>query len=172
MQKLFVLRRKRVFPRFYRRLNCVCSSFHSSSLFLYPSLAEYLASIKIRLACHISGKPSVSCSNSQLVCNGFIFISANYRLLPPSTGHDIVQDLRDLFKFIKEDLNVQLRSINPETPVQVDANSIAVSGCSAGGLCAYLSVMHACIKPKAVIALYAMGGNLLASTNLLCHHSP
>ena len=72
MQKLFALRRERVFPRFYRRLHCVCSSFHSSSLFLYPSLAEYLASIKIRLACPISGKPFMSCSNSQLVCNGFI----------------------------------------------------------------------------------------------------
>ena len=76
MQKLFALRRERVFPRFYRRLHCVCSSFHSFSLFSYPSLAEYLASVKIRLACQISGKPFASCSNSQLVCNGFIFISA------------------------------------------------------------------------------------------------
>ena len=71
MQKLFVLQGERVFPRFYRRLNYVCSS----SLFLYPSLAEYLASVKIRLACQISGKPLVSCSTSQLVCNGFV--SAN-----------------------------------------------------------------------------------------------
>ncbi|KAI0801924.1 alpha/beta-hydrolase [Irpex lacteus] len=90
---------------------------------------------------------------------GFAFLSANYRLIPPSTGHDIVQDIRDLFKFIAQDLNPQLRSLNQR--FQLDVNSIAVSGCSAGGLCAYLAVMHAQPRPKAVVALYAMGGNLL-----------
>ncbi|KAI0086457.1 alpha/beta-hydrolase [Irpex rosettiformis] len=95
----------------------------------------------------------------RVISAGFIFLSANYRLIPPSTGHDIVEDIRDLFRFVAEDLTSQLRDSNH--PVQIDVNAIAVSGCSAGGLCAYLSVMHVHPRPKAVVALYAMGGNLL-----------
>ncbi|KAI0345866.1 alpha/beta-hydrolase [Trametopsis cervina] len=90
---------------------------------------------------------------------GIAFISADYRLLPPSTAHDIVEDIQDVFRFVTEKLNPLLSSTS--IPFHIDGNAIAVSGCSAGGLCAYLSVTHAEPRPKAVIALYAMGGDLL-----------
>ncbi|KAI0702281.1 alpha/beta-hydrolase [Cytidiella melzeri] len=95
----------------------------------------------------------------RVVAAGFAFLSAEYRLIPPSTGHDIIEDIRDLFTFVAKSLNSQLLSTHPN--IQIDVNSTAVSGCSAGGLCAYLAAMHAHPKPKAVVALYAMGGQLL-----------
>lgn len=93
--------------------------------------------------------------------SGMAFISPDYRLIPPSTGHEVVQDIQDLFKFLSENINVKLSAMKAD--FLIDSNAIAVTGSSAGGLCAYLAVMHANPKPKAVVALYAMGGNFLVS---------
>lgn len=97
----------------------------------------------------------------RVVTAGFIFISAEYRLIPPSTAHEIVEDVQDLFKFISSELNDQLRSVYPT--LEVDANRIAATGSSAGGLCAYLAAIHAQPRPAAVMCLYAMGGDLSVS---------
>ncbi|KDR82927.1 hypothetical protein GALMADRAFT_859394 [Galerina marginata CBS 339.88] len=94
----------------------------------------------------------------RVISLGYAFISADYRLIPPSTGHDIVKDIQDLFTFIKEtEMKNGLRSF------KVDPNKIAVSGSSAGGLCAYLAATHCVPKPKALVSIYGMGGNFFTS---------
>ncbi|EAU86130.1 hypothetical protein CC1G_03341 [Coprinopsis cinerea okayama7 len=100
---------------------------------------------------------------------GYIFISADYRLLPSSTGHEIQEDVEDLWKFIIDpDLVLNLPSSpgsDTTTPLKVDADSsIVVSGSSAGGFCAYLAAMHCkSPRPKAVLSIYGMGGEIFSS---------
>jgi alpha/beta hydrolase fold len=103
---------------------------------------------------------------------GYAFISADYQLLPPATGHEIAKDMQDLLKFVVE-TTISLPS-NPEMvdesgPIgfafKIDPEAIAVAGSSAGGLCAYLAAMHcASPKPKAILSLYGQGGNFLVRT--------
>ncbi|KAH7925588.1 alpha/beta-hydrolase [Leucogyrophana mollusca] len=113
---------------------------------------------------------------------GYIFISADYRLVPPSTGHDVLEDVEDVFRFASRKLNPALDALYSSQPVgsppgnahendgsslgmcckcYVDPNAIAVSGTSAGGLCAYLAAAHVTPKPRAVLSLYGMGGDFL-----------
>jgi hypothetical protein len=105
---------------------------------------------------------------------GFAFISADYQLLPPATGHDIIQDISDLMVFLVgvevamplsgEDVDGRGRSQQSPAQFRIDPNAIAVSGSSAGGLCAYLAAMHCTSpKPRAVLSMYGMGGNFLVS---------
>ncbi|KAG6919244.1 hypothetical protein DXG01_008040 [Tephrocybe rancida] len=101
---------------------------------------------------------------------GYAFISADYQLLPSSTGHDIVQDVQDVLAFVTSQ-NFASRSPDVDGPGLVDAllesfkfsvdpESIAVAGSSAGGLCAYFAAMHCTSpKPKAIISMYGMGGD-------------
>ncbi|KNZ73169.1 hypothetical protein J132_01004 [Termitomyces sp. J132] len=84
---------------------------------------------------------------------GYAFISADYQLLPPATGHDIVQDIQAVLHASTEGLGFW---VNPE--------AIAVAGSSAGGLCAYLAAVHCTSpKPKAIISMYGMGGDFFTS---------
>ena len=87
-------------------------------------------------------------------------MSADYQLMSPSTGHDIVVDIKDLFLFLSERLNLLLLD-SGKTTQQIDPNSIIVSGSSAGGLCSYLAAIHAHPKPKGVLSLYGQGGDFL-----------
>ncbi|KAG6840236.1 hypothetical protein C0991_008020 [Blastosporella zonata] len=99
---------------------------------------------------------------------GYAFISADYQLLPPSTGHDIVQDIQDVLKFIT---SRDFASANADAPgmgdapsenfrFEIDPEAIAVAGSSAGGLCTYLAAMHCTSpKPKAIVSMYGMGGD-------------
>ena len=86
---------------------------------------------------------------------GLAFISADYRLLPPSTGHDVLEDVVDLFAFLGR------------TPtlgsVHLDASRLAVAGSSAGGMCAFLAAIHAKPRPRAVLSLYGLGGEVFVS---------
>ena len=91
------------------------------------------------------------------------FLSADYRLIPPSTGHGIVEDVQASFHFISTDLNGLLQQDSSRQLFQIDPNAVAAAGASAGGLCAYLAVMHARPRPKALLAFYAMGGNFVVS---------
>ena len=111
------------------------------------------------------------CVAERVTSAGIVFITADYRLIPPSTGHEIVEDIKDLFCHLaSSDFNDQVRKhferenvrTSSETATFViDPARLAVAGNSAGGLCAYLAVMHATPKPRAIVALYAMGGNFL-----------
>lgn len=98
-----------------------------------------------------------------------VFISADYTLLTPATGHDIVRDIMDLFRFLDTGLNQEIRTMHEngssprELRFEVDTTALAVAGSSAGGLCVYLAAMHAVPKPKAILSLYGMGGDMLVS---------
>ena len=92
--------------------------------------------------------------------------------MPPSTGHDMVEDIQDLFRFVAFSLNDRLdemfsnqATLSNWSPFRVDPEAIGVSGTSAGPLCAYLACMHAVPKPKVVLSLYGRGGDLLVRDN-------
>jgi len=97
----------------------------------------------------------------RLSSRGIVFISVDYRLIPPSTGHDVIEDIKDAFAFVATRLNDELTQAG--SGLRVDAQALGVAGTSAGGLCAYLAAMHAAPRPKAVVALYAMGGDFIVS---------
>ncbi|KLO14753.1 alpha/beta-hydrolase [Schizopora paradoxa] len=87
---------------------------------------------------------------------GCCFVSADYRLMPPASGHDILEDIHDLFRFLSEDLDTHLG-----THCKADPTRIIVAGSSAGSFCAYMAALHANPKPIVVLSLYGMGGNVL-----------
>ncbi|THH16722.1 hypothetical protein EW146_g3980 [Bondarzewia mesenterica] len=90
------------------------------------------------------------------------FISADYRLMPPATGHEILSDILSLLNFVRHSLNPLLSRRSPTaTLLQIDSARIAVVGSSAGGLCSYLAAAHAAPKPKAVLSMYGLGGSFL-----------
>ncbi|KAF9053776.1 alpha/beta-hydrolase [Hymenopellis radicata] len=92
---------------------------------------------------------------------GFVFVSPDYTLLSPHTGHDMLADVKDLVSWIDTRLAAEIKSY------VVDTKSIVVSGSSAGGYLAYLTAIHAFPKPKAFVPLYAMGGNLLIDNYII-----
>ncbi|KAK2465423.1 hypothetical protein APHAL10511_002777 [Amanita phalloides] len=96
---------------------------------------------------------------------GFAFIAPDYRLIPPSTGHSVLEDIKDVFTFLNEtELSKAARPSSEEAFVSfdIDKGAIAVAGASAGGLCAYLAAVHCkSPKPRAVLSLYGMGGDFL-----------
>lgn len=83
---------------------------------------------------------------------GFAVISADYRLLSPSTGHDVLDDIVDLFAFI-----ARTKLLGT---VQVDSTRLVAAGNSAGGLCAFLAAVHANPKPRAILSMYGLGGEM------------
>ncbi|KAG6810932.1 hypothetical protein H0H92_009739, partial [Tricholoma furcatifolium] len=93
--------------------------------------------------------------------SGIAFISADYQLLPPSTGHDIVKDIQDLFEFItSHEFGLGTSALMNFT---INPDAIAVTGSSAGGLLTYLAAMHCTSpKPKALVSIYGMGGDFFA----------
>ncbi|KAF8073983.1 Alpha/Beta hydrolase protein, partial [Lyophyllum atratum] len=106
---------------------------------------------------------------------GYAFISADYQLMTPATGHDILRDIQDLLTFVtSRDIELPSLTVSGDAThvlnngnlssvpksFSVDPDAIAVAGTSAGGLCAYLAAMH-CVSPKpaALVSLYGMGGD-------------
>lgn len=96
--------------------------------------------------------------------HGYAFISADYVLMAPATGHDVLEDIKDLFQYLHKVVNRDL--ITSGSNVTIDATSLIVSGSSAGGLCAYLAALHASPKPKGVLSLYGQGGDFLVILDL------
>lgn len=104
----------------------------------------------------------------RITSSGIAFISADYRLIPPCTGHDVLRDIEDLFTFLSASLNTRLLSLEPNhnhpsnrNVFKIDPERIGVAGSSAGGLCAYLAAAHAFPRPKVVLSMYGMGGDFL-----------
>ena len=70
-----------------------------------------------------------------------------------------MKDIQDLFSFL-----IKIEIKDSRYTFKIDPDAMAVAGSSAGGLCAYLAVMH-CVspKPKGIVSIYGMGGNFLVS---------
>ncbi len=74
--------------------------------------------------------------------------------MPTASGHDILEDIHDLFRFLDQDLGAHCK---------VNSSAIIVAGSSAGAFCAYIAALHAKPKPIAVLSMYGMGGDVLVS---------
>ncbi|KAG5646019.1 hypothetical protein DXG03_004621 [Asterophora parasitica] len=95
---------------------------------------------------------------------GYAFISADYQLLPPATGHDIVQDIGDLLAYVvSREFVAPVVGNEQHFTFEIDPEAVVVTGSSAGGLCAYIAAMH-CVypKPKAVVSMYGMGADFFS----------
>lgn len=90
--------------------------------------------------------------------HGILFISADHRLLYPSTAFEIITDVRTLFAFLASS---SFSETHLPEGVTLDANRIAVSGESGGGYAARAAGIFAEPKPKALLLQYAQGGQLL-----------
>ncbi|KAF2257688.1 alpha/beta-hydrolase [Lojkania enalia] len=92
--------------------------------------------------------------------NNAITILPNYRLIPEHTGHDILEDLNDLWKWFNTSLTPYVASKEPS--IILDFDHLLVTGDSAGG---YMALQSAMTLPKstikAVLAKYPM-------TDILC----
>ncbi|KDE05805.1 hypothetical protein MVLG_03894 [Microbotryum lychnidis-dioicae p1A1 Lamole] len=89
---------------------------------------------------------------------GFIIVSADYRLLTPSSAHIVIEDAKDLINWVHTQLNVHLSNISSQL---ADVDRVAVSGSSAGGYVAYQACLHAQPTPKALCSIYGAGGDFL-----------
>ncbi|QRW04989.1 alpha/beta hydrolase family protein [Ceratobasidium sp. AG-Ba] len=111
---------------------------------------------------------------TKLLDNGYIFISADYRLLPPSTGHVILQDVLGFTHWAASPngLNAQLKQ-HGDT-VSVDTTRLIAAGTSAGGYLAYLAGIYARVQNplRGVLSLYGMGGDFLTPHYLQRKNKP
>jgi acetyl esterase/lipase len=82
-----------------------------------------------------------------------IIVVPDYRLIPESSGFDILEDVTDFWSWTRNSLPGELRKL--DSGIEIDLERIAVVGESAGG---YLSVQSALLHPevgiKAIIAQY------------------
>lgn len=90
---------------------------------------------------------------------GWAFISADYRLLIPASGNEMLEDVLSLFKYIGSNLP------------QVDSSRIVVYGASAGAYPARLAGIYVEPKPKAIAMIYGRELTFLyASLIPSCHN--
>ncbi|KAK9374658.1 Alpha/Beta hydrolase protein [Lipomyces chichibuensis] len=82
-----------------------------------------------------------------------IIVTPDYRLLPESSGADIIEDVSDFWVWLRRDFPTFLSSSG--SGVNVDLEKVLVVGESAGG---YLAIQSALSQPKisAAIAAYPM----------------
>lgn len=84
-----------------------------------------------------------------------IIVLPNYRFVPESTGADILEDIKDLWTWTDSHLPAYIRSVAPG--VQVDLDTLLVSGDSSGGWHALHSVFELPEgRIKALLLLYPM----------------
>lgn len=74
-------------------------------------------------------------------------VAPNYRLLPESSGADILEDLADFWAWTQNSLPEFLASASP-VPLTVDLTHILITGESAGG---YMAIQSALTLPKGFI---------------------
>ncbi|WVW86668.1 hypothetical protein I302_108722 [Kwoniella bestiolae CBS 10118] len=101
---------------------------------------------------------------AKFLSQNVIFISPNYRLLYPSTGVDILQDIHTLFDYLSlpsSELTHQLA----QHGIALDRGKIGVIGFSGGNcpakLAAFLPTINPFTRPKVYFDLYGMAGDFL-----------
>ncbi len=72
--------------------------------------------------------------------NNAIIVAPNYRLTPDHSGDEILEDIRDFWKWVDEELVNYITSIYPS--IELDVNKLLVSGESAGGWMSLHSLFH------------------------------
>ncbi|KAH9934356.1 Alpha/Beta hydrolase protein [Fomitopsis serialis] len=93
--------------------------------------------------------------------NGAIFMGADYRLLYPSTGFDVIDDMKALFSFLS---NPNFSEDHLPSGISLDASRIALVGASGGAYPAMAAGLYAQPKPKALLLLFGMGGDMLGDS--------
>ncbi|KZT63138.1 alpha/beta-hydrolase [Daedalea quercina L-15889] len=99
---------------------------------------------------------------------GMIFFTADYRLIHPSTGFDIIADVRALFACLAD---ASFSETYLPDGISLDPARLAVIGASGGGYAARAAGLYATPKPRAVYLLYGMGGTFL-SDHWVCAKGP
>ncbi|KAJ5753580.1 alpha/beta-hydrolase, partial [Penicillium nucicola] len=89
----------------------------------------------------------------------YIFISADYRLVHPTTTADQIHDAKALFTFLTNPNSAFAQALPANTTL--DPARIAVSGFSAGAYSARAACIYATPKPAALLSVYGLGGDLL-----------
>ena len=102
--------------------------------------------------------PSLTSTPDAALEHGILFISADHRLLYPSTAFDIIADVKSLFAFLA---SPTFSEAHLPKGVILDAHRIAVSGESGGGYATRAAGIFAEPKPMALLLQYAQGGQLL-----------
>lgn len=82
--------------------------------------------------------------------HNYALISADYRLAPQASVAEILTDVTDCIKYIRNHLVVEAGLKDGE----VNVSKIAVSGSSAGGYLALLAALNAEPRPDVVLAIY------------------
>jgi len=88
-----------------------------------------------------------------LVSRGFVFVSADYRLLPEVDGFDVLEDAQDAVAWIRTSLNIKLSELGIGS---VDPKNLFVAGSSAGGYLAAITAAQVVPRPKAIVTFYGM----------------
>lgn len=110
--------------------------------------------------------------HNRLASSGIALISFDYRLLPHTDGHAILEDIQDAFRFVSTEINARIDELIPVTCPHIDPDALGVAGSSAGGYCAYLAAAHVIPRPKMLLTVYAMGGNFLTHQYLIPKTKP
>jgi len=93
------------------------------------------------------------------MAEGYVFISADYRLLFPVSSHEQVADVKALFQYLA---SPSFSTHLPASLGTLDMNRIAVAGASAGGYIARLAAVHAQPRPRVLFSLFGMGGDFFS----------
>ncbi|KAJ6028305.1 hypothetical protein N7540_003881 [Penicillium herquei] len=86
-----------------------------------------------------------------------ILVLPDYRLLPESTGMDILSDIDSFWSWLSGSMESNLTALYPSLSLRPDLDRILVTGDSAGGFCVIQSLLrHPELSIKAAIAAYPM----------------
>ncbi|WWD04121.1 hypothetical protein V865_002187 [Kwoniella europaea PYCC6329] len=102
----------------------------------------------------------------QCLSKNIIFIAANYRLLLPLSGIDILQDVETLFSYLSSSSTELVSSLQTKG-FQLNHERLGVVGVSGGDYLARASIVlppskiPEKVRPKVYVDLYGMGGDWL-----------
>ncbi|KKA18704.1 hypothetical protein T310_7345 [Rasamsonia emersonii CBS 393.64] len=85
-----------------------------------------------------------------------IIVSANYRLLPESTGLDTLEDVEDLWSWLHSSQLARILASQPRRPLELDLSRILTAGDSAGGLLSLSLALSHPDEVRATIVAYPL----------------